>query len=115
MAVYRVEKGEWTKVAVDLAELIEWPDGADMDAVLNGEEFYRWDGVSNVYDVYQRISPATDGPFAGVRYLFTLLGEGDLAEDILVGEWLPDYLHVLERLEVLQRRDAALRASMDHL
>jgi len=112
MAVYRVEKGEWSKVATDLPELIEWHDGEDLDSALAGYGFSPWDEVDNVYQLFRSISPPSEGPLAGVRYVFTVQAEGELAEDILVGDWFPDYLHVLERLEVLQRRDAALRAEL---
>lgn len=112
MAVYRVEKGEWSKVAGDLPDLIEWSDSVDLTEALAGYGFTSWDQVDNVYELFRSLSPASEGPLAGVRYVFTVHAEGELAEDILVGDWFPDYLHVLERLEVLQRRDAALRAEL---
>ena len=62
--------------------------------------------------MFQRRTPAVKGGLAGVRYVFSVHAEGELSEEILVGDWFPDYLHVLERLEVLQRRDAALRAEL---
>ncbi|WVM88957.1 hypothetical protein ULG90_06500 [Halopseudomonas pachastrellae] len=112
MAVYRVEKGEWSKVATDLPDLIEWHDGEDLDSALAGYGFSPWDEVDHVFEVFQRRNPAAKGALAGVRYVFSVVAEGELAEEILVGDWFPDYLHVLERLEVLQRRDAALRAEL---
>ena len=112
MAVYRVEKGEWSKVASDLVDLIEWQDFEELDTAVARHGFVRWDTVDDVYDVFQAASPIDHGPLAGVRYIFSVLAEGELSEDVLVGDWFPDYLHVLERLEVLQRRDAALRANL---
>lgn len=108
MAVYRVEKGEWSKVAADLIGLIEWADDQDLPAALKPHGFTCWDDVDGVYEVYRRHDEATDGPLAGVRYVFSVSTDGEMVEDILVGDWLPDFLHVSERLEVLVRRHEAL-------
>lgn len=112
MAVYRVERTQWVKFAVDLDVLIGWDEDHDLDQAMAVHGFVRWDEVADVYQVYQRAKPASEGPLAGVRFLFAVLAEGDLTEDILVGDWFPDYLHVIERLEVLGRRHQALRGSL---
>ena len=40
MAVYRVEKGEWSKVADDMPELLEWHDGEGLESALAGYGFF---------------------------------------------------------------------------
>ncbi len=108
MAVYKVEKGEWTKVASDLTEVIDWRDEQDAGEALGAYGFSQWDDVEDVYQVYRCTQVAESGPLAGVRHVFMIESEGDLVEEVLVSDWFPDYLHVAERLEVLVRRHKEL-------
>ena len=113
MAVYRVEKGEWSRVADDLFDVIDWQDGEDLEAALRRYSFTWWNDVTGVYRVFGCVRVPVSGPLAGVRHVFSIEVEGDFAQDILVADWFPDYLHVIERLEVLVRKRRLLLAEMD--
>lgn len=113
MAVYRVEQGQqWCRVADDFEQVIPRHICANLAETLANHGFAFWDEVDGVCRVYQRAVPAVCGPLAGVRFVFDVQAAGEISETLLVGDCFPDYLHVVERLDVLRRRHVALVAGL---
>ena len=108
MAVYKLSGGAFQRVGEDLQALVpavvlETPD---LHAVLRAIGFLLSDDIDDSVMIFRR-NPAGGAVhyLPGVRWVFVVFVDGDVADFVLVGDSLPDYLEMLSQLQpVINRR-----------
>ena len=113
MGVYRLENGEFSRVGEWLGDMVpaEIFETTSVHAPMNRIGFVLDDDIDDTFFIYCRA--AADSEYLpGVRWVFDVPCGADAYDTVLIGDSLPDYLVMMEKLQPLIKRAREVAAEV---